>query len=128
MAAAAQINSLFAAPLPKLLTFTTKACSPSAAAARNITRAAPNVHLHHSARDGPGTLRMTACARLDSSWIAGWPRRFCYVPAVAGPGRDVAAGGQGVGVAGAADPYHVGQQLSEQAQRLGRVPALAGPG
>ena len=37
-------------------------------------------------------------------------------------------GGQGVGVAGAEDPLYVGQQRGVQAQRPGRIPALASPG
>ena len=42
-----------------------------------------------------------------------------------GPGGDVAAGGQGVGMVRAQDPLLVGQQLLEQPQRLRRMPALA---
>ena len=45
-----------------------------------------------------------------------------------GQAGDVAAGGQGAGVAGAKDPCPVGQQFLEEAQRPGRVPALTGPG
>jgi hypothetical protein len=45
------------------------------------------------------------------------------VPAVASPGCDVGAGGQGVGVAGALDGLLVGQELMVQAQGRGGVPA-----
>ena len=44
---------------------------------------------------------------------------------LSGPGGDVVAGGQGVGVVGAEDPLLVGQQLPGQAQRLPRIPAPA---
>src|SRR5262249_53875982 len=43
------------------------------------------------------------------------------------PEREVAAGGQGVGVAGAQHPHLVGQQFLGQAQRLRRIPAQASP-
>ena len=55
-------------------------------------------------------------------------QRARRVTALAGPGRDVAPGGEGVGVVRAEHPLLVGQQLPEQAQRARRVTALAGPG
>jgi hypothetical protein len=57
--------------------------------------------------------------------VAG-PRLTC--PQDLGPGRDLVAGGQSVGVGGAQDPDLVGQQLLGQAQRPRGVPAPAGPG
>ena len=55
-------------------------------------------------------------------------QRLLRVARLAGPGREVAADGEGVGVVAAPHPFLVRQQGLEQPQCLLRVARLAGPG
>ena len=60
--------------------------------------------------------------------LGGQSQRPGRITGPPGPGRDVAAGDQRVGVVDAEDPRQVGQQLGGQLQRPGRITGLPGPG
>ena len=54
------------------------------------------------------------------------PERLAGITALLGEHRDVAPGGEGVGMVGAQDPLLVGQQLLQQPERLAGITALLG--
>ena len=55
------------------------------------------------------------------------PQRLTRIPRLAGPGGDVVASVERVGVVAAQHPLPVRHQLSQQPQRRTRVPHTAGP-
>ena len=54
------------------------------------------------------------------------PQRLAGITALPGERRDVAPGGEGVGMVRAQHPLLIGQQLPEQPERLAGITALPG--
>ena len=59
--------------------------------------------------------------------LAEQAQRLAPLAGLPGPGSDVAAGCERLGIVAPQHPLLVGQQLPEQTQRLARIACLAGP-
>ena len=78
-------------------------------------------------------VRVSGCSAPETRSTDGQQRGVLVagpgrIPRLPGPGGEVGAGGQGVGVLGAGDPLADGQQRGVLVAGPGRIPRLPGPG